>query len=57
MELWLRVLSSGGLGIGVVEASVSVIGHLVRGILGKSDVEMTGGLNWLRIMSSGGVCY
>jgi len=33
-----RFLSNGGLGISVVEASRSVTGHLVRGILGKSDV-------------------
>ena len=50
----LRFLSSGGLGISVIEASGSVTGHLVRGILGKSDVEMRGGLNWLRIVSGGG---
>ena len=50
----LRFLSSGGLGISVIEASGSVTGHLVRGILGKSDVEMRGGLNWLRIVFGGG---
>jgi uncharacterized membrane protein YecN with MAPEG domain len=46
-------LSNGGLGISVVEASGSVTGYFVRGILGKSDVEMKGGLNWLRIVSGG----
>jgi hypothetical protein len=47
-------LSNGGLGISVVEAWGSVTGRLVRGILGKSAVEMRGGLNWLRIVSGGG---
>jgi len=50
----LRFLSNGGLGISVVEASGPVTGHLVSGILGKTDVEMRGGLNWLRIVSGGG---
>lgn len=49
----LRFLSNGGLGISVVEAWGSVTGHLVRGILRKSDVEMRGGFNWLRIVSGG----
>ena len=50
----LRFLSNGWLGINVVKASDSVTGHLVRGILGKTDVETRGGLNLLRVVSGGG---
>lgn len=50
----LRFLCSGGLGISVVEASGSVTGYLVRGILGNSNVDMRGGLNWLRVVYGGG---
>ena len=52
-EPCLKFLSNDWLGISVFEASGPVSGYLVRGIWGKSDVEMRGGLNSLRIVSGG----